>query len=1079
MCTFEHNHKRGYTLINNRFMRTNKTYLLFLSLFFSLFFSSQASAQDITIKGVVWDDAMDEPMAGVNVSEDGTTNGVITDLDGRFSINVSKGATLLFSFIGYKDESVTVSSAEDDLRIVMRADSELLEEIVVVGYGQQKKASSVGSITQAKGEDLLMAGSVNMVSEALQGQMPGVVAINKSSKPGDDAADIFIRGKATWGNASPLVLVDGVERDFNDVDINEIESISVLKDASATAVYGVKGANGVILLTTKRGGDQEPKVNFSANFGFKQPTVDYEWADYITSMKMYNEAAANDNNWTSIIPESTIAAWENAYATGNYGPYNDYFPQVDWWDEMIKDFGFQQNYNLNVRGGTERMSYFASIGYLRDGDIYNIEKQDEFDPRFYYQRYNWRSNLDFNITNTTKLSVNIAGKMGYRNQPGFRDADGGDSYIFEPLIRAPSNSFPIQYSDGAWGAGYQGEDNIYFSMNKQGQRQYRTFQGFYDVILTQDLSMITEGLSIKGTVSYTTSSRRESNVFKAMIYNVATSDASKNSGVRYYREYDYSNPIVNPDGTIDYPMILETRFPDDQIEENRPTGSEYDIFKSYSRKLYYEVALNYAREFKGGHNVTALAVFNRTVSDSAGTNVSIEFPEYQEDWVGRVTYNWKERYLMEVNAAYTGSEKFAPGKRFGFFPSFSVGWRLTEEPFMKKIKKKWLNNLKIRYSYGEVGSDKGAPRFNYIQLFDSGGNAQFGLDQSVNFGPKYTEGALAYPDATWETAVKQNLGIEMTLFHNLRITLDLFDEKRDGILMARKTIAPWMGTDLPSVNIGKTKNHGLDLEAEWNGKIGKDFRYFAKFTFSTSENRIVFRDDPNKLDDYLKDAGKPIGYSSKYLATGNFTSIDDIFNYTQTAISATNQNRLVPGDLVYIDYNADGVIDDKDVVPVKNLNYPLTTYGLTLGFSWKGLSLNALFYAATGVYKADINTFLFDFPRGNIKAQPSTLDRWTAEDADVTEVVRPAVHLDNTYNEKASTYNYSDYSYLRLKNLELSYQLPKRWTKAMRMSGCQVYVNGNNLFTISGVDSRRDPENGSADVYPIVKRYNIGVRLSF
>lgn len=349
MCTFEDNHKRGYTLINNRFMRTNKTYLLFLSLFFSLFFSSQASAQDITIKGVVWDDAMDEPMAGVNVSEDGTTNGVITDLDGRFSINVSKGATLLFSFIGYKDESVTVSSAEDDLRIVMRADSELLEEIVVVGYGQQKKASSVGSITQAKGEDLLMAGSVNMVSEALQGQMPGVVAINKSSKPGDDAADIFIRGKATWGNASPLVLVDGVERDFNDVDINEIESISVLKDASATAVYGVKGANGVILLTTKRGGDQEPKVNFSANFGFKQPTVDYEWADYITSMKMYNEAAANDNNWTSIIPESTIAAWENAYATGNYGPYNDYFPQVDWWDEMIKDFGFQQNYNLNVR----------------------------------------------------------------------------------------------------------------------------------------------------------------------------------------------------------------------------------------------------------------------------------------------------------------------------------------------------------------------------------------------------------------------------------------------------------------------------------------------------------------------------------------------------------------------------------------------------------------------------------------------------------------------------------------------------------------------------------------------------------
>ena len=637
--------------------------------------------------------------------------------------------------------------------------------------------------------------------------------------------------------------------------------------------------------------------------------------------------------------------------------------------------------------------------------------------------------------------------------------------------------FPIKYSDGYWGADNVGDGNIYAQMNYQGQRTYTNFRGFYDIILNQDLSMITKGLSFKGAVSYTTSQSKSSSTMKAKIYEIADSEASKNATTRYYRTFDYANPIIGEDGSVTYPMITEIRFPDIQFEEDRPTGSSYDNFAGHSRELYYELSLNYARNFNG-HDVTALALFNRRISDS-GSGSTVNFSSYEEDWVGRVTYNWKQRYMMEVNAAYTDSEKFAPGKRFGFFPSFSVGWRLTEEPFMKELKKTWLNNMKIRYSYGLVGSDRGAARFNYIQLYNSGGNVQFGMNQHVNFGPLYTEGKLAYPNATWETALKQNLGIEMTLVKNLRVTLDLFDEKRDGILMARNTVAPWMGAGLPSVNIGKTKNHGIDLELDWGDDIGTDFFYFAKFNFATSENRIVFKDDPSKLDEYLKAAGKPIGYASKYVVAGNLTSIDDIFNYSTVNMNSMNQNKLVPGDFVYYDFNADGVINDKDMVPMKNLNYPITTYSLNLGFNWKGIGFNAMLYAATGVYKEQIAQFLWDFPNGNVKAQPNATERWTVADAASTEVMRPAVHLENNYNNKGNSWSYSDHSYLRLKNVELSYDFPKKMLRKVKMSRLQIYLNGNNLLTFSSIDKRRDPETSGNNVYPIVKRYNMGLRVSF
>lgn len=543
--------------------------------------------------------------------------------------------------------------------------------------------------------------------------------------------------------------------------------------------------------------------------------------------------------------------------------------------------------------------------------------------------------------------------------------------------------------------------------------------------------------------------------------------------------YDYTNPIYNADGTITY-NYTEKRYPDENAPGDLPVGGVYDGFKAYGRKLYYELALNYSRQF-GDHDVSALFVFNRKMNESTNTTNSgvMNFPAYEEDWVGRVTYNFKERYLAEFNGAYTGSEKFAPGRRFGFFPSASIGWRISEEPWVKKLTKGVLTNLKVRYSYGVVGNDKGATRFNYIQKFEQlSANAQFGKYQTSNWGPLYKEGKLADPDATWEESIKQNIGIEIGLWGKLNFTVDLFDEKRNNILMTRNTIPSWAdsGIAFPQVNLGKTKNHGLELDIAWNDRIGK-FNYYAKFNFATSENRIVFIDDPKNQSEYLKQAGKSIGYVNKYLATGNFQSLDDIYNSAQSTIANGAHNTLIPGDLYYIDYNGDGMIDAKDMVPMKNLNYPTTTLGFTLGGSYKGIGFNMLWYSAMDVYKEAIPSYLWDFPEGNIKAQPNTLNTWTADAPIQSGPVRPSIHVQRSYNSVASTYTYTNHAYLRLKNLEVNYQIPKRWLQPLRLTKLQVYVNGSNLLTFSKGDSRRDPEHSGQNVYPMVRRYNIGFRL--
>lgn len=1067
-------HYLGFFISNFSRSSFNRFIVSSFACFMFVAFSSMALAhsivqEEVEVTGTIVDE-LGMPMIGVTVIEKGTSNGTQTDFDGNFSIEIPAGATLTFSFVGYTTREIeNVTEDMVPLELTMETDVSSLDEVVIVGYGEQKKESVVAAISQMKGEEVLQTGATTNVTESLQGMMPGLTVTNSDGLPGKGAHDITIRGVGTWQNSYPLTIVDGIERSFNSVDPNEIATISILKDASATAVYGVRGANGVIMITTKRGRTGDPKINFSSNFGFKRPTKVQQNTDFITTMMLYNEAAANDRLWGNIIPESEINAWRNNLQ--NAGPYNPYFPQVDWWDVLLKDFGFQQQYNLNVRGGTETMKYFGSLGYVNEGDIFETHKNSDYNPEFSYKRYNWRFNLDFDITKSTTFSINFAGNFRNRFQPAFGP---GDSSVFSNLRTLPTNVFPIKYPDGEWGDSPSGGQNYVTTLDESGQETHKAYQGFYDAKLKQKLNFITKGLSVEGKLAFTSSSDyytekvRETNVNKSL-----------GGPVRYYREYDITKPIQNSDGTISYPLVSEIRWPSDNFQGGKPVQASYDEFRGYSRRLFYQFSTNYKRKF-GKHNVSALALMNRQTEINTGASAAFDFPSYREDWVGRVTYAYNDRYLLEVNGAYTGSEKFAAGKRFGFFPSFAVGWVLSEESFIKNITGDVLDFLKVRYSEGEMGSDLGAPRFAYTQIYTTGGNVPFGYNNRTNYGPLYYEGRAANPDQTWETSTKRDLGIELELFDKFSATLDLYDEKRDGILMTRRTVPVWFGNDVASGNIGSTKNRGYELQIGWQDNIGENFRYNIGANLSQFENRINFYDDPRGQDQYLKHAGKPIRWdrqAPRLINSGYYQSLDDIYNQAP-AFVGTQQSDLIPGDLMFVDYNADGIVDSQDNVAMEFQLYPRTVYGFNFGFDYKNFSFNSIFYGVSQVGRTIGYALLWDFQNGELLAHPDVVNRWTPETATTAE--KPALHLGSNiaHNTTASTYQFVDGDYFRLKSAEISYKVSPNIGN-LDIQNLQIYVNGNNLWTWVKNDTKLDPEAFGGSTYPVVKRYNLGLRLTF
>jgi len=1005
------------------------------------------SAQNISVTGKVLDD-LGKPLIGATIllkgAVDMNRSATITDVNGNFSLSVPSDAVLVVSFIGFETQEVPVEG-KSTLLIKMYSDISLVDEVVVVGFGSQKKETVVGSIAQAKGEQLVKAGGVTNITEALTGILPGVITLQTSSQPGDNSTDILIRGKSSWNGNNPLILVDGIERDFDQIDPNEVQSVSVLKDASATAVFGVRGANGVILITTKRGTESKAKINFSANYGVKQMTSNYTRPDHYLAMELYNEAKINDNSWTGLYSQQDIDNWK-------YGVDPYFYPEIKWNEVLLRDFGSTQTYNVNISGGNNFIKYFTSVGYTHEGDIYNTEKQAEYDPRFVYNRFNFRSNIDFTITKTTNLSINLAGIAGKQNRPGqvgSRDGDYSKNEFFRDIYFTPGYIYPLYYENGQMGEDPTLQfDNMYNRLNNKGSNEVNTSNIYTDLLFKQKLDFITQGWSVSAKISYNNKLSSSRKVSKEV--------------ARYYygsrEEYEAGDFV---------------RLPDMDFYE-KPISIGGENVNSNLRDLYYEISTNYERTF-GNHQVTALGlIFWRDKENN------IAFPEREHSYVGRITYNFKAKYFAEFNGAYNGSEKFAPGLRMDFFPSGAIGWMISEEKFISD-NLKFIDKLKVRYSYGQSGSDQ-VPRFGYIGTYDKlyKGGSRFTVyfGDPVNGITSYVvEGTPANPLLTWETATKQNLGVELDLFRRISLSADFYNEHRVNIF-ADKLVPTFVGikSDVKG-NIGETKTRGFELVGSFRGKVGQDFKYRFGGNVSFTENRVVTRSDPANMPEYQKQAGKPISTVNDLLTNGFFYDWDDIYNTTQSTWGGTSQ---IPGDIKYIDYNGDGVIDQEDKVPMRYQTFPAITYGINLNLTFKNLQLSALFYGADAVYKSMPTNMLWEFQQDNVMIHQHTLDRWTPENRD--DATHPALHTfgANTHNQQGSEFTYRDAKYFRLRNLELSYRLGKGTSeKILNMSKLEFYVSGHNLFTITDYDERMDPEQGSTNLYPIVKRYNVGIRFGF
>lgn len=1010
---------------------------------------SLESVQQNTVKvtGTV-KDANGEPIIGANVMVVGTATGVITDIDGNFSLNVPVGSKLQFSFIGYKEQVVSVKKGIS-LNIVLEEDAQMLGEVEVVAYGVQKKVSVTGAISSMRGDDLLKtpAGSI---SNILSGQVTGISSVQYSGEPGADAADIYVRGIATTNNATPLIQVDGVERDFSQIDPNEIESVTILKDASATAVFGVRGANGVILITTKRGAEGKAKISFTTSAGVNVRTKELEFANSYQYASYVNMMRTNDSN-------------EPLYSDEQLAAFRDHtnpllYPDINWIDYCMNKAAFQSQHNVSISGGTNNMRYFVSAGlFTQDGMFKQFNLTDDFN--FDYKRYNYRANLDFDISKTTLLSVNIGGRVESKRTP---ESGEDQNQLFRKLYWAvPFASAGIV--DGKYiktNADYvtkPGADGLESYYGK-GFRNQTTNVLNLDLVLDQKLDFITKGLSIKLKGSYNSS--------------YSTTKIASSSVATY-------TPVVDDKGAITYKK---------SGSDSQTSYREGDYGKG--RDWYMELALNYNRKF-GDHNVTALFLYNQSKRYYPGGTYDY-IPTGYVGLVGRVTYDWKTRYLAEFNVGYNGSENFNPENRYGFFPAGSIGWIVSEEPFFAPIKKV-VNYFKVRATLGMVGNDNYAgQRFLYLpgsygygQNNDHNAPGGFFGQNIGNAKPGAWEATQSNPYAKWETAVKQNYGIDFNILNDhLSVSADYFIEKRRDILRTPDYLPGILGMTLPAINVNKVENKGFEVQAKWNDKIGTDFRYWANFNISFARNKIVFMNEVEQNEPWMYQTGRRINARSMYKFWGFYDETADIRYQEEFGIPISDHGiTLQPGDAVYVDLNKDGKLDGNDATrDIGFTDLPEYTAGLNLGFSWKNFDFSMQW---TGAWNVDRMLSEFRQPLGDTQNKGLLLyqyeNTWRSSE-DTYTAKFPRITATNRKNnfEKGSDLYLINASYLRLKNIEIGYNFDFPFMKKMKLNSCRMYVNGYNLLTFTAFDWG-DPESRQSDRpnYPLTRVFNIGLKLGF
>ena len=1010
-----------------------------LSFFAFLFVASMAMGQ-IQLRGVVKGEN-GKPLEEASVVDPKTNKGTITSASGAFVINVSAlPATLEVYLTGYQRLTIKTSTANVP-EIVLRAKNTELGEVIVVGFGTQKKASQTGSISSVSQAELKNTPVTN-ITNALAGRLPGLISQQRSGLPGEDAATLLIRGFGTFNTAgqTPLVLVDGVERRFNEVDFNEVDNISILKDASATAVFGVRGANGVIIITTKRGTLSAPKVTVSYDRIMQKPTRLPQYLQSYDYATLFNEAYLNDGGDPNYMPYS-------ATALQKYKDHSDpyLYPDVNWYDTLLRNFAPQTQANVTVRGGTTSLKYFLTGTFLDQEGIFKPELTTfaGYNTNAKYQRFNFRSNIDYTLSKSTVFSMSLSAKHAKQvlpfDQLNYSGVNTG--LIWWNMARWAPNHAPVYNPDGSLGAFY-GSDNLVGTLSRRGY--YNTFRTDIEanMDIKQKLDMIIPGLSFRTKFVYDTYFENEESRNKTM------------------QTFVYG---LSADGVT--PTYI-------------PKGSEGVLTFTWEATLstkhtYVESAFDYKRSFGGKHEVTALALF---FADRTRTGSS--YPYSKLGWAGRSTYAYKGKYLAEANLGYNGTENFAKGKRMGFFPAFSAGWILSEESWMDK-RAPWVSLLKVRASSGKVGNANIGSR-RYLFLPDTWGSAS-----GYNFGSG-TANALAgafelnlgNPDVTWETAWKHNLGIESSLFNkSLQVNVDVFYEKRDNILLVREDVSALLGqTNTPPVNVGKMENKGYEIEVKYNKQVNKDFGFSLGGNYNFARNKVLARTEPVKPYPWMERTGKRYGEKFGYIAEGFFDSQAEINKWADQSIFGV----IRPGDIKFRDLNGDNKIDQNDQCNVGNPDLPEITYALNTGLTYKNFSLDIMFQGVA-------NTSLLVSSQGgwefynSAKVAQHHLGRWTEATKATATYPRLTTSSSTAKNNfQTSSFWIRDASYIRLKNVALSYNFPKATLRHLGVDALRISLTGANLYTWSPY-KWFDPEirATAGNVYPQMQNYNLTIYTTF
>jgi len=1046
-------------------------------LIMTAFCTTMQAQNGITVTGTVTDGTAD-PLIGASVIVKGKPSlGTVTDFDGNFKLNVpSESTVLVVSYVGMSSKEIKIGK-QRNFKVTLQDDTQL-EEVVVVGFGQQKKASVVGAITQTTGEVLERAAGIGSVGAALTGNLPGVATIASTGQPGEEDPRIYIRGAAAWNtDAQPLILVDGVKREIKSVDITSVATISVLKDASATAVYGVEGANGVILITTKRGQEGKARIDVGFNATLKTVSKLPRKYDSYDGYMYRNQAIENElaiggaASWAYYRPQTFINNFRNQDytvrpnhdANGNYlGDYSqaERYPNIDWQDEMFRSTAMSYNTNLNISGGTKAVKYFVSFDYQNEGDMTKIwDNHQGYEGGYSYNRLNVRSNLDFQITKTTQFKVNLAGSNAQQKTPRYYYGNSGEYFqqqMWAGAYGMPPNVFPVQFSDNSWGY-YPLVSNVANSPQNVAMSGYELktiTRIFTDFALEQNLDFITKGLVARGTISWD----NQFNEGSRGIDQAGGGHAAK----RMY--------MIPEDGVLrpETQIFSETGFDFyEKVDWSTVAGS----VSSTNRATEMSLQLFWGRQF-GKHNVTLMGNWKRRIN--AG-NAELEWR--REDWVFRTTYDYGGKYFAEFNGAYNGSQKFSPDNRFAFFCSGAAGWMLSEEPFMKKLKEKRIIDMfKIRGSIGEIGDDNAGNRWAFLNQWAVLNKVHMTLTDGESPYQGYKESVIAAPDLKWATVLKKNLGFDYAFLGGMFAgSFDWFRDDRKDIFVSggNRSVPSYYGAwTTPDINKGEIKNSGFEFELRFNKVLKNGMRFWANANYTYAHNEIKLKDDPALLPSYRRAQGYSQGQYTSFIDNGYIGSYDELYSSPKREKDDT---QVLIGDHYIVDFNADGVVDETyDQAPYGYTGNPEHTYNATIGWEWKGFSCFAQLYGVTGVTR-DVglasfnNKLLTVFDNG---------DWWNPIDGN-GDVVVPRFTTQVAYND-GTQYLY-DGSYLRLKNVEVAYTWTKGWIKKLGFSSLKIYLNGNNLFLITKMPDDRESNygwSGGGGAYPTVRRFNLGFKLN-